>query len=86
LPLVFYNTKSNELGLNTSLLGSSTMNIAKGGANLDSMWNDGTGYGILWRGKQERKMDIGSRYALNKKCMGASPSGNAHRDSVQVKL
>jgi hypothetical protein len=46
LPLFFYNTKSNELGLNTLLLWSSTMmNITKGGAHLDSMWNDVTGYG-----------------------------------------
>jgi hypothetical protein len=29
LPHFFYNTKGNELGLNTLLLGSSTMNITK---------------------------------------------------------
>jgi hypothetical protein len=46
LPLFFYETKSDVLGVNTSLLRSSTMNITKGGAHLDSMWNDVTGYGI----------------------------------------
>ena len=64
------------------------MDIAKGGAQLNSqvnveqcdrLWDS-------WRGQQEWRTDIGSGYALNKKCMGVSPSGKVRRDSVQVKL
>jgi hypothetical protein len=49
------------------------------------MWNNVTGYGIHGEVKEWRT-DIGSGYVLNRKCMGVSPSGKAHRDSVQVKL
>jgi hypothetical protein len=62
------------------------MNIAKGGANLDSMWNDGTGYGIHGEVNKSGRWTLEVDMHFNKKCMGASPSGNEHRDSVQVKL
>jgi hypothetical protein len=65
------------------------MDIAKGGAQLDSQSVNVEQWDRLWdslRGQEEWKTDIGSRYALNKKCMGVSQSGKARRDSVQVKL
>jgi hypothetical protein len=52
--------------LKTWLLGSSRVDIAKGGAHLASMWNDGTGYGIHGEVKKSGRQTLEVHMHLTK--------------------